>query len=103
MKKGTRKTAALILGITLSLGISAIGHSAEPFSEPEQQQQRYDQNMKQEKIDFVNQKSKMNIISSNFIMDRITQYQLFSGTVIPGILQTGLNSDLPGQVVGIVS
>lgn len=101
--KVTRKSAVIALVTALSLGALNNGYAAETFSDPEQQQQRYDQNMKQEKIDFVNQKSKMNVISSNFIMDQITQYQLFAGTVVPGILQTGLNSDLPGQVVGIVS
>lgn len=33
----------------------------------------------------------------------LTPYTLKSGTVIPGVLITGLNSDLPGMVVGQVS
>lgn len=30
-------------------------------------------------------------------------YQLMGGTVIPGIMMTGINSDLPGEIVGQVS
>lgn len=30
-------------------------------------------------------------------------YQLMAGTIISGLLLTGLNSDLPGQILGQVS
>lgn len=30
-------------------------------------------------------------------------YTIFSGTIIPGIMITGINSDLPGQIVGSIS
>lgn len=32
-----------------------------------------------------------------------SKYQLMAGTVVPGILITGINSDLPGQILGQVS
>ena len=32
-----------------------------------------------------------------------SRYQLMAGTVVPGILLTGINSDLPGQILGQVS
>ncbi len=32
-----------------------------------------------------------------------SEYELLAGTLIPGVLLTGLNSDLPGQILGQVS
>lgn len=37
------------------------------------------------------------------LVDPISDYEVKAGTVIPGILVTGLNSDLPGQVIAQVS
>ena len=41
------------------------------------------------------------------LKDRLHQptspYTLFAGTVIPGVLITGINSDLPGQIEGQIS
>lgn len=102
-KPVARNSAVVALSLLLITSFSLNHIYAEEFVPEEAQQQRSDQNMKQEKIDFVNQKSKTNVISTNFIIDQITPYQLFAGTVIPGVLQSGLNSDLPGQVTGIVS
>jgi type IV secretion system protein VirB10 len=41
--------------------------------------------------------------SENTRMPQIAQLELKAGTVIPGLLLTGLNSDLPGTVIGQVS
>ncbi len=32
-----------------------------------------------------------------------TQYQIDSGTIIPVVLQTGVNTDLPGQLIGVAT
>lgn len=37
------------------------------------------------------------------LVDKISDYEVKAGTVIPGILITGMNSDLPGQVIAQVS
>lgn len=37
------------------------------------------------------------------LIDPLSDYEVKAGTVIPGILVTGLNSDLPGQVIAQVS
>lgn len=42
------------------------------------------------------------ILSSSLRSPR-SPYQLMAGTVIPGVLLTGINSDLPGQIIGQVS
>lgn len=62
-----------------------------------------DQNLKNEKIDFAKQAVNENTLSGHMITPQISPYQLFAGTVIPGVLITGMNSDLPGTVIGQVS
>lgn len=62
-----------------------------------------DQNLKDEKIAFAQQQTNENTVSSHAIIPQISPYQLFAGTVIPGVLVTGMNSDLPGTVIGQVS
>ena len=37
------------------------------------------------------------------LVDKISDYEVKAGTVIPGILITGMNSDLPGQIIAQVS
>ena len=38
----------------------------------------------------------------NYIEDPISPYEVKAGTIIPGIMITGINSDLPGSIVGQV-
>lgn len=63
----------------------------------------YDQNMKDEHMSFRSQAVMEDTMSQYQLMPQISPYQLFAGTVISGVLVTGLNSDLPGSVVGQVS
>lgn len=69
----------------------------------ELQQPENDQNMKNEKIKFSQQAVKENVVASHTIMPLLSPYQVMSGSVIPGTLVTGMNSDLPGTVIGQVS
>lgn len=62
-----------------------------------------DQNLKNEKIDFAKQSINENTLSGHMLTPQISPYQLFAGGVIPGVLVTGMNSDLPGTVIGQVS
>lgn len=39
---------------------------------------------------------------SSFVREASTPYTLQAGTIIPGLLMTGINSDLPGQLIGQV-
>jgi type IV secretion system protein VirB10 len=67
------------------------------------QQSDNDQNKQLSKQAFSKQKVDTETFSGYFIQDQLSDFQVFAGTIIPGILITGLNSDLPGQVIGQVS
>lgn len=62
-----------------------------------------DQNLKDAKIDFAKQAVNENTLSGHVLTPQISPYQIFAGAVIPGVLVTGMNSDLPGTVIGQVS
>lgn len=64
---------------------------------------RHDQNGQDDKIGFVNQKVNEEMYSSYMLVKQVTPYEVKSGTVIPGVIITGMNSDLPGTVIGQVS
>ena len=64
---------------------------------------RKDQNLKREHIEFRNQPINQNVKSEGLLMKCSSPYQVMAGTVIPGVLVTGMNSDLPGTVIGQVS
>jgi type IV secretion system protein VirB10 len=42
-------------------------------------------------------------VLSKRLRSPVTEYQVMAGTQIPGVLITGINSDLPGQILGQVS
>lgn len=60
-------------------------------------------NRKQSHIDFQNQNVIERTASAYTTVPKIGDYMLFAGSVIPATFITGLNSDLPGQVIGQVS
>lgn len=62
-----------------------------------------DQNLKEEHLKFKNQAIADKTLSGHFVVPKISDYQVFAGTIIPGVLVTGMNSDLPGTVIGQVS
>lgn len=62
-----------------------------------------DQNRQDEKLSFVAQKVNEDIYSGYTLVDQIIPYEVKASTVIPGVLITGMNSDLPGTVIGQVS
>lgn len=64
---------------------------------------RYDQNGQYEKIDFVESSSNTATMNSHLVVDTVSPYQVFAGSVIPCVLVSGINSDLPGVVIGQVS
>ena len=63
-----------------------------------------DQNMQNEKKAFIQAHS--NELSHDFLAstveDPMSPYEIQAGTIIPGILVTGIISDLPGQITGRV-
>ncbi|OAI46002.1 hypothetical protein AYO45_01970 [Gammaproteobacteria bacterium SCGC AG-212-F23] len=63
-----------------------------------------DQNMQQEKKSFLQKQVQMmdSDYLGSMLKDPISPYEVQAGTVIPGVLITGINSDLPGQIKGQV-
>jgi type IV secretion system protein VirB10 len=61
-----------------------------------------DPNLQGRKESFFNQQ-----IASNYLPNKkvapLSPYEVKQGTVIPGIMISGINSDLPGQIIGQVS
>lgn len=52
---------------------------------------------------FARQKVDTETFSGHFLQEKLSDYQVFAGTVIPGLMLTGLNSDLPGIIIGQVA
>lgn len=73
-------------------------HYADEFMPPEPEQ-----NGQEEKKVFVKDNA---IVDNDYLAENqknpLSPYELKAGTIIPGILITGINSDLPGQIVGQV-
>lgn len=61
------------------------------------------QNRQEEKNSYLNRKRDSDIYLDHRLISPQSPYQLMAGTLIPGLLLTGLNSDLPGQLLGQVS
>jgi type IV secretion system protein VirB10 len=59
----------------------------------------HDPNNQQRKLDFLNDKSAAGIYNPPVLQDPASPYQVMAGTVIAAALVTGLNSDLPGEVI----
>jgi len=62
-----------------------------------------DQNQQQHKIDFTRQRDDSGIYSAHGLVNPISRYELFAGTIIPASLVTGVNSDLPGTALAQVT
>jgi len=59
----------------------------------------HDPNNQQRKLDFLNDKGAAGIYNPHVLQDPVSPYQVMAGTVIAAALVTGLNSDLPGEVI----
>jgi len=62
-----------------------------------------DPNRQERKQAFLGEAVDSNIYNPHRLQTPISPYQLMSGTIIPASLITGLNSDLPGQVIAQVT
>lgn len=67
------------------------------------QQQNEDQNMQQEKRSFSSSDQRSKFYLQSSLQSPISPYEVKAGTMIPAVLITGINSDLPGKIVGQVS
>lgn len=64
---------------------------------------RDDANRQDDKLSFLSQSRSSKTLLYQTLSDPLSPYQLMAGTLIPGVLISGLNSDLPGQILGQVS
>jgi type IV secretion system protein TrbI len=62
-----------------------------------------DPNYQQHKLDFLNRKAAGGIYNPHSLQDPVSPYQIMAGTVIAAALVTGLNSDLPGEVIAQIT
>jgi len=62
-----------------------------------------DANLQSSKIAFANEALDEAIYNPHRIVDPASPYQVMAGTVIPASLITGLNSDLPGTIIGQIT
>ncbi len=76
---------------------------------PPQQQKQTEQtidttpNRQESKRNFVETKRNKSFYSTNTIMPSLSRYEIKAGTMIPAILLTSINSDLPGQILAQVT
>lgn len=87
---------------------------AKPFELPQlanaqlplipQERERDDQNMQTEKRDFVEKQKKAagEFYVKGPLTKPLSRFEVKAGSIIPGVMITGINSDLPGQLVGQV-
>tara|TARA_R110002110_G_scaffold68080_2_gene184688 strand:- start:15257 stop:16492 length:1236 start_codon:yes stop_codon:yes gene_type:complete len=62
-----------------------------------------DANLQGRKMDFLSEAPDASIYNPHRIETPVSPWQVMAGTIIPATLLTGINSDLPGQVVGQVT
>ncbi len=62
-----------------------------------------DPNLQSSKIAFADERRDASIYNPHGVVDPASPYQVMAGTIIPGSLITGLNSDLPGTIIAQVT
>ncbi|MEL7546114.1 MAG: TrbI/VirB10 family protein [Pseudomonadota bacterium] len=78
--------------------LAALGPSSAPAFGPAN-----DPNFQSRKEDFLGEAVDTQIYNPHRLQTPISPYQVMAGTIIPASLVTGLNSDLPGQVIAQVT
>ena len=80
------------------VGVMPVGSASMPASSDN------DPNKQAEKTAFLKEAAKANESDylSATLKNPISPYELQAGTIVPGVLVTGINSDLPGQITGQV-
>ncbi len=62
-----------------------------------------DQNLQVRRLEFLNQDADEAIYNPHKLQDPASPYQVMAGTIIAASLVTGINSDLPGQIIAQVT
>ena len=99
----TRVVIAILVALSTTL-ITGIANSEPPFAQSDENgEYRYDQNKKREHLEFYKQGANENTESIYKVEKLKNPYTVLAGTTIPGVLINGMNSDLPGTILGQVS
>ena len=99
----TRVVIAILVALSTTL-ITGIANSEPPFAQSDDKgEYRYDQNKKREHLEFYKQGANENTESIYKIEKLKNPYTVLAGTIIPGVLINGMNSDLPGTILAQVS
>ena len=99
----TRVVIAILVALSTTL-TTGIEKSEPPFTQSDDNgEYRYDQNKKREHLEFYKQGANENTESIYKIEKLKNPYTVLAGTIIPGVLINGMNSDLPGTILGQVS
>ena len=99
----TRVVIAILVALSTTL-ITGIANSEPPFAQSDENgEYRYDQNKKREHLEFYKQGANENTESIYKIEKLKNPYTVLADTIIPGVLINGMNSDLPGTILGQVS
>jgi type IV secretion system protein VirB10 len=61
------------------------------------------QNMQDRKLAFLNGETDRRTVSADRVQEKVSPYVVQAGTVIPAALNTGIKSDLPGQITAQVT
>ncbi len=64
---------------------------------------RDDDNRQDDKNNFLNKDRDKGFTLNHGVYYPTSPYTLMAGTIVPGFLETGINSDLPGQIEGLLS
>jgi len=83
--------------------IPNIAQSGTGAADPISTSARDDNNRQDDKLAFLNHARSNDTVLGNGLVDPLSPYQLMAGTIIPGVLISGINSDLPGQILGQIS
>lgn len=98
----SKKIAALVFALMMGMSFSCFAADEELDDTSSAVEPQYI-NRKQSHLDFQNQNVITNTVSAYGTVPKISDYMLFSGSIIPATMVTGLNTDLPGQVIAQVS
>lgn len=81
---------------------SALGSTQMPNMQMPNLNQDTDQNKQEQKLKFLDRERTNPIYLQQSLKTPISPYQVMAGSIIPCNLITGINSDLPGQIIGQV-
>lgn len=96
-------TAMICMGMVVPSVVFAEGETPANTKTNQATTNYRDANQQGEKLSFMNEKRDEEFYLNKMLQDPFSKYQLLAGTIIPGVMITGINSDLPGQIMGQVS